>query len=129
MMTAEERLRRIDRLCGQQYYQAHKERCREYHREYISKHPEKRRAYCRKFYAANAQKLTAYYRARRDRLRHETTFGAFLKRQGIPQWEAADRLGVSPATVSNWANGITVPKEGKILAVWPEYGGVCSDNA
>lgn len=122
-MAAEERLDKMSRLYGQKYYQAHKEQVRERHRAYMSKHPEKRRAYWKRAYTANTRWYKDYYRARRDRLRHETTFGAFLKQQGIRQWEAAEKLGVSPATVSNWANGITVPKESKILAVWPEYGG------
>ncbi len=110
-----------ERLYKRQYYQAHKEQIAEYRRQYAAKHPEKRSTDWQRYYAANARKINAYYRARREKLRRETPFGAFLKRNGIPQWYAAERLGVSVGTVSNWANGITIPKEAKILAVWPDY--------
>lgn len=122
MMTADERRER-DRLYKRQYYRAHKEQIAEYRRQYAAKHPEKRNAEWNRYYAANAQRINGYYRARRERLRRVTPFGAFLKQRGISQWYAAEKLGVSVSTVSNWANGITVPKESKILAVWPEYGG------
>ena len=123
----EGRKREIDRLLRQEYnrkyYHTHKVQVKAYQRQYMAKNAEKRSAYWQKWYAANKQRFKDYQCVRRDRLRHETAFGAFLKQQGITQCQAADALCVSQGTVSNWANGITTANEDKIRAVWPEYGG------
>ena len=105
------------------YYKTHKPQMAAYRKKYMSAHPEISNAQWRRYYAKNAKKVNAYYRARRDRLRCKTPFGVFLKSNNIPQWYAAEKLGVCSSTVSNWAIGITKAKEDKIRAVWPEYNG------
>lgn len=46
---------------------------------------------------------------------------------GFSQKEAADRLGISTKTLSNWENGITYPPVDKIPAICELYG-VSFDN-
>lgn len=121
--------RAFRRSYNKKYYQTHKEQIKASQRKYVAKNAEKQRAYMKKYYEENKQRIKDSKRARRDRLRRETAFGAFLKQQGITQCQAADALRVSQSTVSNWANGIGVPQEGKILAAWPEYRGDCDVHA
>lgn len=91
--------------------------------------PEESRAYRRRYYAEHRESEIARVRAYQDAKRRAakkagpTYFKTWLKQHGITQKEAADQLGVPLHSVKNWSEGIFRPKEDKIRAVWPEYGG------
>ena len=77
----------------------------------------------RKYYAANRDKIAAAQREYRAANRKRTAFADLLAQKSLSQAAAAQKIGVSQMTISNWALGIYPPNVGKIRAVWPEYGG------
>lgn len=77
----------------------------------------------REYYAANRDKIAAAQREYRAANRKRTAFADLLARKSISQADAAQEIGVSQVTISNWALGICPPNVGKIRAAWPEYGG------
>ena len=123
-----EQQRRVHNAYNRAYYAQHRDRILQNKRD----NREARNAYMREYRAANYEKLSAYYSDRRRKKSRDTafgavcrcsTFGAFLRENGITQTAAAKMLGVSVSTANCWANGITTANEDKIRAVWPEYGG------
>ena len=106
-----------------EYYAANRDKIAAAQREYRAANRDKIAAAQREYYAANRDKIAAAQREYRAANRKRTAFADLLAQKSLSQAAAAQKIGVSQMTISNWALGIYPPNVGRICAVWPEYGG------
>ena len=111
------------------YYEANKGKIAEYKRAYRERNKSKFAEDGHAYYEANKEKLLEYGRVYRMTRTPNEAFRTWMQETGTTQTALAEKIGVTPRTISNWYTGTSPINMQKLRAALPTLADFLEDAA